>query len=36
VFCGVLARVAQFADIMRDSKRQIDKVYDAMRCLLVL
>ena len=26
VFCGMLARIAQFADIMLDAKQQIDKV----------
>jgi hypothetical protein len=26
VFCGILARIAQFADIIRDSKEQIAKV----------
>ena len=26
VFCGMLSRVAQFADIMLDAKQQIDKV----------
>ena len=26
VFCGMLARIAQFADIMVDAKQQIDKV----------
>ena len=25
VFCGTLARIAQFSDIMRDSKQQIDQ-----------
>ena len=25
MFCGTLARVAQFSDIMRDSKQQIDQ-----------
>ena len=26
VFCGMLARIAQFADILRDSKQQIAQV----------
>ena len=26
VFCGMLSRIAQFADIMLDAKQQIDKV----------
>ena len=26
VFCGMLARIAQFADILRDSRQQINKV----------
>ena len=35
VFCGMLARIEQFADVMRDSKLQIKKVNDvlaAVRC----
>ena len=26
VFCGMLSRIAQFADVMLDAKQQIDKV----------
>ena len=26
VFCGMLSRIAQFADILRDSKQQVAKV----------
>lgn len=26
VFCGMLARIEQFADVMADSKQQIGKV----------
>ena len=26
VFCGMLARIAQFSDILQDSRAQLDKV----------
>ena len=31
VFCGMLSRIAQFADIMLDAKQQIEKV-DQLTC----
>ena len=33
VFCGALARVAQFADVLRDSKEQLRQVTLRTPCL---
>jgi len=36
LFCGMLARIEQFADVMRDSKLQIQKVNASLALTVVL